>query len=173
MAEFQCLSCARCCRSLAVIVTRVDLVKWLNLGLYHVASCVFRAVRGWPSRILPETLYVLPSREDGGCVFLRDGRCLIYEFRPLTCILFPYAYSVSEDELRHHPWALKNCEAFRRGFTELKEDNRRMLLNVARTIFKELISVDENREDYERLINEAKSLASRSKSILKLERASE
>ncbi|MEM4699735.1 MAG: YkgJ family cysteine cluster protein [Candidatus Nezhaarchaeales archaeon] len=157
MAKFRCLNCARCCRGLTVPVTRVDLARWLRLGLYWLAASVVE-VRGLEAfRMGSSVIYAMPSRADGGCLYLDGFKCSIYPVRPLVCTLFPFAYSSRRDDVGPHPWAPANCEAFRRGLVEVGEEERGALLEVARTLFRELTRVDENREDYERLLSEARA----------------
>lgn len=133
-------------------MVRVDLARWLRLGLYWLAASVIE-VRGLEAFRMGSTLiYALPRRSDGSCLYLDGFKCLIYPARPLVCMLFPYAYSSRRDEVGVHPWASSNCEAIKKGMAELAEEERSRLLEIARCLFKELRSVDENREDYESLI---------------------
>lgn len=157
VAKFQCLGCSRCCRGLTVPVTRVDLARWLRLDLYWLAASVVE-VRGLEAfRMGSTVVYAMPRRADGSCLYLDGFRCSIYPARPLVCVLFPFAYSSRRDDVGPHPWAPANCEAFKRGLVEVGEEERRALLEVARALFRELTSVDENREDYEKLLSEARA----------------
>ncbi|MCX8205036.1 MAG: YkgJ family cysteine cluster protein [Candidatus Nezhaarchaeota archaeon] len=157
MAKFQCLNCARCCRGLTVPVTRLDLAKWLRLGLYWLAASVVE-VRGLEAFRMGSTLiYAMPRRVDGSCLYLDGFNCSIYPVRPLVCVLFPFAYSSRKDEVGPHPWAPLNCEAFRKGLVEVSEEEGAKLLEIARALFKELRGVDGNKEDYEKLVGEARA----------------
>jgi Fe-S-cluster containining protein len=75
---------------------------WLNFHLpyacRHSGAC---CKAGWPIPIEPERAVlirkgewldeggVLPRDEHGACVF-HNGRCTVYEHRPLSCVHFPY-----------------------------------------------------------------------------------
>jgi Fe-S-cluster containining protein len=75
---------------------------WLNFHLpyacRHSGAC---CTAGWPIPIEPERAVlirkgewleaggVLPRDEHGACVFY-DGRCTVYQHRPLSCVHFPY-----------------------------------------------------------------------------------
>jgi len=133
-----------------VPVTRFDMARWMCSGRPELAASVVRVeeFEGVGSRVV----YALPRREDGRCVYLtEDGRCAIYEVKPLVCELFPYAYSSKHDKLGLHPWAAKHCEAVLRGMVELDRDKAAELLAKARLVFAELKIVEEVEEDYERM----------------------
>jgi len=155
MASFKCLGCSKCCRGLTVPVVRLDLARWLSLGLYWLAALVVR-VEGLQALRAGSTLvYALPKRSDGSCLLLQGFRCSIYPVRPLVCMLFPFAYSARRDDIGLHPWSPSNCEAVKRGLTEPSE--RGTLLAIARTLSNELNSVDEHVEEYEAMIAEARA----------------
>ena len=75
---------------------------WLNFHLpyvcRHSGAC---CTAGWRIPIEPERAVlirkgewldeggVLPRDEHGACVF-HNGRCTVYEHRPLSCVHFPY-----------------------------------------------------------------------------------
>jgi Fe-S-cluster containining protein len=75
---------------------------WLNFHLpyacRHSGAC---CTAGWPIPVEPERAVLikkgewlaegrtLPRDASGACVF-HDGRCTVYEHRPLSCVHFPY-----------------------------------------------------------------------------------
>lgn len=69
---------------------------WLNFHLpyrcRHSGAC---CTAGWPIPIEPERAIVLgcggtlPQDATGACVF-HNGRCTVYEQRPMSCVHFPY-----------------------------------------------------------------------------------
>jgi hypothetical protein len=69
---------------------------WLNFHLpyacRHSGAC---CKAGWPIPIEPERAvflgrgHTLPQHADGACVF-HNGRCTVYEHRPMSCVHFPY-----------------------------------------------------------------------------------
>jgi Fe-S-cluster containining protein len=155
MASFKCLGCSKCCRGLLVPVVRLDLARWLSSGLYWLAALVVRVEGPQALRAGSTFVYALPKRSDGSCLLLQGLRCSIYPFRPMVCMLFPFAYSARRDDLGLHPWSPSNCEAVKRGLTE--PDERGMLLAIARTLSRELKSVDEYVEEYEAMIAAARA----------------
>lgn len=75
---------------------------WLNFHLsYACRHTGFCCTSGWPIPIEPERAVlirkgewledggVLPRNAAGACVF-HDGRCTVYEHRPMSCVHFPY-----------------------------------------------------------------------------------
>ena len=69
---------------------------WLNVHLpyacRHSGAC---CKAGWPIPIEPERAIVLgrggtlPQDATGACIF-HNGRCTVYEHRPMSCVHFPY-----------------------------------------------------------------------------------
>jgi Fe-S-cluster containining protein len=157
MASFKCLGCSKCCRGLTVPVVRLDLARWLSSGLYWLAALVVRVEGLQALRAGSTFVYALPKRSDGSCLLLQGFRCSIYSARPLVCMLFPFAYSARRDDIGLHPWSPSSCEAVKRGLTEPDERERGMLLAIARTLDRELKSVDEHVEEYEAMIAEARA----------------
>ena len=75
---------------------------WLNFHLAYACRHTGMCCRsGWPIPIEPERAVlirkgewleeggVLPRNGQGACVF-HDGRCTVYEHRPMSCVHFPY-----------------------------------------------------------------------------------
>ncbi|HJU42040.1 MAG TPA: YkgJ family cysteine cluster protein [Vicinamibacterales bacterium] len=69
---------------------------WLNFHLpyrcRHTGAC---CKAGWPIPIEPERAVflgrgqTLPQDADGACAFY-NGRCTVYDHRPMSCVHFPY-----------------------------------------------------------------------------------
>jgi Fe-S-cluster containining protein len=62
----------------------------------------------------------------GHCVFLRDGRCAVYEHRPEGCRLYPLILDLETDEVVRDdfcPW--------REEFEFTAEDEHRLRVSVA------------------------------------------
>lgn len=69
---------------------------WLNFHLSyrcrHSGAC---CTAGWPIPIEPERAIglghsgTLPQQPGGACLF-HDGRCTVYQHRPMSCVHFPY-----------------------------------------------------------------------------------
>ena len=75
---------------------------WLNFHLpyrcRHSGAC---CTAGWPIPIEPERAIflgrgpTLPQAADGACVF-HDGRCTVYQHRPMSCVHFPYVCLIDQ-----------------------------------------------------------------------------
>lgn len=92
--RFKCLSCGRCCgkglKKWFLELTVRDLKMLNELGYSN-------AVRRLNGR------YFLKRKEDGSCFFLdKDNLCILrkeYEWYPLGCRLFPFAYYIINSTL--------------------------------------------------------------------------
>jgi len=76
-------NCSTCCHDREVILTHEDVTKLLTMGHYE-------QVFAMPSRHghnLKELIF-----QGGDCIFLKAGRCSVYENRPTACRIFPYTY---------------------------------------------------------------------------------
>ena len=79
---------------------------WLNVHLpyrcRHSGAC---CTAGWPIPIEPERAILLgrggtlPRDANGACVF-HDGRCTVYEHRPMSCVHFPYVCLIDQRGVR-------------------------------------------------------------------------
>ncbi|MCA1812329.1 MAG: YkgJ family cysteine cluster protein [Halobacteriales archaeon] len=80
-----CLShaCSTCCHDTAMPLSEQDAARLTALG--HKGFS--RVDDGW----------LLLRNERGACVFLRDGKCTVYEQRPEGCKLYPLIWY--EDEV--------------------------------------------------------------------------
>lgn len=75
---------------------------WLNFHLpyrcRHSGAC---CTAGWPIPIEPERAVflgrsgTLPQDADGACIF-HNGRCTVYEHRPMSCVHFPYVCLIDQ-----------------------------------------------------------------------------
>lgn len=95
---FQCRQCGNCCRHIegCVMVESLDayhIAKFLREQDQSIQTpddiltryCSIEPIteRGYP-------IYVLQATgSDSACVFLKEGRCSIYEARPRTCRIYP------------------------------------------------------------------------------------
>lgn len=79
---------------------------WLNFHLpyacRHSGAC---CKAGWPIPVEPERAVflgrgaTLPQNVDGACVF-HNGRCTVYEHRPMSCVHFPYVCLIDQRGVR-------------------------------------------------------------------------
>ncbi len=95
-AEFDCQSCANCCRETLVTVSASEvrvIGKYLSMDDAEVIR-LYTVPGMEPSgdRVL--------RNEPNGCVFLDGSLCTIYEARPKVCRDFPHVHG-TEDTLPH------------------------------------------------------------------------
>lgn len=103
---FECDLCAKCC------------TKEFNDHVFLLDGEVPRISKLAPDILKPApyfefcdnngTFYVsgyaLRTKEDGSCMFLENGRCQIYEDRPLICRLYPYMLHREADDSGKVDW---------------------------------------------------------------------
>jgi len=77
IARPECLRCGLCCIDTEMILTPSDIARLEALGFKREYFTV-RDGR----------LYRLRN-VDGRCVFFRNGRCVVYEYRPIGCSMYP------------------------------------------------------------------------------------
>jgi len=117
-----------------------DIELWVKLRKYSILT---RVVKKEASLILRKYFsikyyYTFERKPSGTCVFLENNKCTIYSVRPLTCRLFPFAYS--EEDLELHPWALRNCRGIGKGGPFNRREVKILKL-LAKKIFIELITL--------------------------------
>lgn len=72
--------CSLCCHDTAMPLREADAARLAALG--HDRARFARVEDGW----------LLLRNEGGACVFLREGRCTVYEARPEGCRLYPLVW---------------------------------------------------------------------------------
>lgn len=114
-ARGYCLKCGLCCRDTEMVLTPSDLRRIEALGYVKREFTVFR--RGF---------YRLRN-VDGKCFFYRDGKCIIYEYRPLGCSMYPIVIEV------------ENCEVTVDELCPLARETKREELAKAREFIKRVL----------------------------------
>ena len=76
-------NCSLCCHNREIILTHDDLIRLRTMG--HYEETFARPSRHGHN--LKELIFV-----DGNCVFLKRGKCSVYQNRPQACRIFPYTY---------------------------------------------------------------------------------
>jgi len=101
---FRCVACGTCCHEGLPVITDADarrIMKATGLPVEEAVALVADRAIEFP-KSAPDWVVtdrgprVLTVRRRGGkCVFLgADGHCSIYEARPDTCRLYPYAWEL-------------------------------------------------------------------------------
>lgn len=98
--DYQCRRCGQCCRHIkdAVMVESMDAYRLANyLRGCDPNICTIDDVLTRYCEPMPLTQECFPifmlktTGPDDSCIFLKDGLCSIYEARPRTCRLYPFA----------------------------------------------------------------------------------
>lgn len=83
ISDVPCNGCTVCCETLSPFLTPEEIVS----GLYPISL-----IQPSPAEILhtPEIgpMVALYRKPEGGCSMLINGKCSIYEYRPLACRQF-------------------------------------------------------------------------------------
>lgn len=157
--EIQCVQgCSDCCHSLFDI-TLVDAIVLKN-GFDTLTKDVRRLVtvkaesrleglqRLWPELATPYLLnhrpedewkQLMPDDDEEPCVLLGDdGRCLVYNHRPMTCRLHGLPLIDPDGEIMHDEWCTMNFpDVDPLQIEELREDFTRIFREEVK-IFREL-----------------------------------
>lgn len=85
LVKTTCRNCYACCVDLVVDLDEEDELLWEESGIYRklITQTKFDLTLIRPTRILKQ-------KDDGSCIFLTNGLCTIYEFRPKVCRDFDY-----------------------------------------------------------------------------------
>jgi Fe-S-cluster containining protein len=166
-SEIMCVKgCCECCRSLFDI-TLVDAV-FLKSGFDMLPDGVRNLVAAkaeerlgglrqlWPELSIPYLLNhrpedewkdLMPDDDETPCVLLGDdGRCLVYEHRPMTCRLHGLPLVDPDGEILHDEWCSMNFpEIDPMQIEELREDFTRIFRKEV-AIFRELAMLLLNKE---------------------------
>ena len=103
---FECDLCAKCCTSefndhVFLLDNEVSRIRKLSPDVLKPAPYFeFCDNNG----IFYVSGYALNTKEDGSCVFLENGRCQIYEDRPMICRLYPYMLHREADQSGKIEW---------------------------------------------------------------------
>ncbi len=79
-----CTACANCCRVATTQVTERDSEKLARFLRIKVADFI----RDYTDESEEEGRIL--KRTEGGCIFLQENLCSVYEARPSTCEFFPH-----------------------------------------------------------------------------------
>jgi len=83
-SQIDCTQCANCCRVTETGIDQRDvekLAKFLGMSKDEfLRDCTQRA----------EDNELILRRNEGGCIFLKDNLCTVYEARPQNCAKFPH-----------------------------------------------------------------------------------
>ncbi|MEM3516244.1 MAG: YkgJ family cysteine cluster protein [Candidatus Bathyarchaeia archaeon] len=73
-------NCFKCCIKTEMLLSLTDIEKIKALGFKESSFLINK--NGW----------LKLKNKHGKCIFLKNGKCSIYEFRPLGCRLYPLIY---------------------------------------------------------------------------------
>ncbi|MEM1852797.1 MAG: YkgJ family cysteine cluster protein [Thermofilaceae archaeon] len=77
VARPHCLSCGLCCRETEMVLTPSDVERLELLGYRREEFAVY------------DGRFHRLRNVDGRCFFYRGGRCVVYDYRPIGCSMYP------------------------------------------------------------------------------------
>ena len=88
---FTCKECGQCCRNRAtpIMLTGLDIyrmAKGLSIDPYEVLA---RYTSGYVGDTSHVPFVILRERLDGSCSLLRNGKCVVHQFKPIACAVHP------------------------------------------------------------------------------------
>ena len=96
LPAFKCVRCAKCCRGACGDNT-------VTVFPGEIRAIMAATSLPWPDIVEPEEAgdedrygnrhafeWALRRKPDGDCIFLENGRCTIYEARPVICRTYPF-----------------------------------------------------------------------------------
>jgi Fe-S-cluster containining protein len=89
MKTSKCVQCGKCCSMIKhqPFLTAIDVQGWINKGLWHIIK-ELRFTTGKTDG-KPRQEWTFQQDKYGNCLFLGNGKCLIYRVRPLVCQVYP------------------------------------------------------------------------------------
>ncbi len=112
--------CYKCCIKTEMLLSINDVEKIKSLGFKEDYFLIKR--NGW----------LKLKNKHGKCIFLKNGKCIIYNFRPLGCRLYPLIYDESKG------LTIDKLCPFNKEFKASKTD-RKVLIKFIRILKKERI----------------------------------
>ena len=103
--HYQCHQCGQCCRNIenSVMVESIDafyLTKYLSKqtsSIHTIADVLDRYCVPMPLTEMMFPIFMLKTIGlDHTCIFLKNGRCSIYDVRPRTCRIYPFSIGPGE-----------------------------------------------------------------------------
>ena len=99
--HFHCSGCGNCCRGrnnlitgTEIFLTGPDVWRIMDYTKLTFEELLNKSIN---IKLDPEiglNLCSLKFRYDGSCIFLRKGKCMVYDERPRTCALYPLARAI-------------------------------------------------------------------------------
>lgn len=139
MSEFKCQeTCGgKCCKSSPgegayVFLTLADRDNLIRQGK---SEYLFRGAFQWTRFINKMSLqWAIQKKPNGDCVFLEDGKCSVYHYRPTQCRTFPFWPE-------HWITKFKNAKSWCPGF-KLNDKGELDLLTEYQTLVNEQLQAD-------------------------------
>ena len=112
--RFACEMCGNCCRKRRepIMINGADMFRIaqkLGISTEQVLQKYTKYYIGDSSHA---PIVTLRERDDGSCSLLRKGRCMVHDYKPSVCALFPLGrlYDISEKKLQYF-FNPKSCGA--------------------------------------------------------------
>ena len=117
--NFRCRLCGACCRNIEnqIMLEALDAYRLAchlrNLGEVSYVEDVYKQ---YAHPDLLEGIYPIfllnTTAPEESCVFLKDGRCGVYEARPRTCRLYPFTVNTGQRGKAFEFYKCMDCHAF-------------------------------------------------------------
>lgn len=119
--QFGCKMCGNCCRrrNSPVIVSGADIYRIAKAQHISMAQVIKANMRGYIGEHSHLPIMTLDERLDGSCRFLRHGRCIIQDYKPVACALYPLGRFYDSGEKKFHYYM--NSAPCQAGNSDLKE----------------------------------------------------
>lgn len=92
--HFHCTRCAVCCGDTSKRTRHVLLLKD---EADAISAAVNEPARVFAVKVVGHGRFAYEmKKEEGGCVFLREKTCLVYDVRPLVCKFYPFSLSTAK-----------------------------------------------------------------------------
>lgn len=111
--QFECSMCGNCCRNRRepILLTGTDIFRVAHGLGTSVESIVLQNTQGYVGESSHVPALVLRERFDGSCSFLRKGRCMVQQYKPSVCALYPLGrYFDARDNSFHYFFNQNTCQ---------------------------------------------------------------
>ncbi len=99
--SFNCKNFVECCSQLIILVTGFDIRRIESHGyeldqILESLSPFFLPAKTYGKK--PEKLYQLKRKPfDNSCTFMYQKKCLIHEFKPFSCKIYPFSLKILDE----------------------------------------------------------------------------
>jgi len=114
--NFECNRCALCCGDTKHKIRHILLLESEAKKISSETSLLIPAFSTKVTGQVPYS-YEMKKTSDGKCLFLKDNQCIIYSYRPLICVFYPFELRFNECEKVHTFDFTLECPGISQGQT--------------------------------------------------------